>query len=299
MRDRLIDAIRRDDVIVFSAIPDDDLSAIIDNDDTYTLLHWCAQEGASACADFLIANRAKVDVLESQGASPALVAAAYGNADVLERLLLAGAKCLTDRKGYSILHAAAASGSLRTVHSAYQAVPALVNSQDDGGTGRTPLHWACQQGHDDVVEFLLERGAIPDGVSHGEFTPLRIAAAEGHTSIVTRLLRAGATAAPLNIGEQVTAPSPLHDAVAWERLDVIQCLLDSGAEVNSRDQDGRTPLHYAVQCGNVSIVNTLLDHGAVSTQEDETGVSPIGLAATLGESSIIRALSARGGTSSQ
>ena len=43
--------------------------------------------------------------------------------------------------------------------------------------------------------------------------------------------------------------------------DIVQLLLDVGAEVNSRDRFGKTPLAYAVEWNHTAIVNVLKDNG--------------------------------------
>lgn len=60
----------------------------------------------------------------------------------------------------------------------------------------TPLAYAAYQGHDRLVQFLLERGARVDADAAGGYTyvntPLMMAAIQGHRSTAAWLLRAGA-----------------------------------------------------------------------------------------------------------
>lgn len=57
--------------------------------------------------------------------------------------------------------------------------------------GRTPLIFAAQFGRDDVVEFLLSRGANPEAGCDRGMTPLHWAAYEGNEHVVKKLLEAG------------------------------------------------------------------------------------------------------------
>ena len=58
--------------------------------------------------------------------------------------------------------------------------------------GRTPLYVASHQGHKEVVEVLINKGAAMDlGNKNGE-TPLYIASQEGKKKVVELLIRKGA-----------------------------------------------------------------------------------------------------------
>jgi ankyrin repeat protein len=54
--------------------------------------------------------------------------------------------------------------------------------------GRTPLHWAAQQGFTDVVELLLANHAEIEARDKYGATPLDLAAALGRKEVVERLL---------------------------------------------------------------------------------------------------------------
>ena len=56
--------------------------------------------------------------------------------------------------------------------------------------------------------------------------------------------------------------TPMHRA-AWNgNKNVMQLLLDRGAELNAVDQDGWTPLHGATLHGHKDVVQLLLERGA-------------------------------------
>lgn len=65
--------------------------------------------------------------------------------------------------------------------------------------------------------------------------------------------------------------TPLHEAVAWNRMNVIRILLDAGASPNIADGRGRTPIFYAADKDTARV---LYRHGAaIDGIEDDDGVS--------------------------
>jgi ankyrin repeat protein len=62
----------------------------------------------------------------------------------------------------------------------------------DVGLLRTPLLWAAEHGHTDLVRFLLERGADIEDRADERESPLMLAAVGGHRDTVQVLLERGA-----------------------------------------------------------------------------------------------------------
>lgn len=52
-------------------------------------------------------------------------------------------------------------------------------------------------------------------------------------------------------------------AVSHGRLEMVELLLDSGAEINIQDEDGSTALMCATEHGHMEIVKTLLSHSDI------------------------------------
>ena len=75
--------------------------------------------------------------------------------------------------------------------------------------------------------------------------------------IVELILQSGADP---NVGHP-TQGTPLLAAAAWGECDVVKLLLDHRSQINTVDSAGFTALHYACQGGHSSCVAALIDRG--------------------------------------
>lgn len=70
----------------------------------------------------------------------------------------------------------------------------------------------------------------------------------------------------------------LINAAYYNRDDVVQWLVQQGANINAQDHFGNSPLHAAVQNGNLIIIRILLDSGADTNIQNNFGNTPIWIA---------------------
>eukprot|EP00756_Hemistasia_phaeocysticola_P051878 Hpha_TRINITY_DN27050_c0_g1::TRINITY_DN27050_c0_g1_i1::g.33351::m.33351 len=90
----------------------------------------------------------------------------------------------------------------------------------------TALHIAANEGHVNVAEILLERGADIEAKNTSEATPLYVATLQGHTEVARLLLSKGAAV-------DSEAMIPLKAAIYEMHDDLIELLLDHGAVVDA------------------------------------------------------------------
>ncbi len=129
----------------------------------------------------------------------------------------------------------------------------LTTSDAHGGS---LLGQAVRYSSTDLVTFLLDSGLDPNELASSGSTPLMVAASgQGTPEMVRLLLKRGATAnLRLNSGT-----SALHWALICAKPEVIQLLLDAGAEVDDR------ALEMAAKSG----LDSLLDMKANNRQKDD------------------------------
>ncbi|XP_039365899.1 protein phosphatase 1 regulatory subunit 12C isoform X3 [Mauremys reevesii] len=82
--------------------------------------------------------------------------------------------------------------------------------------------------------------------------------------------------------------SALHQACIDENLEVVQFLVENGADVNQADNEGWTPLHVAASCGYKEIAQYLLAHGAQVAAVNSDGEIPLDIAEDDGMEALLR-----------
>jgi ankyrin repeat protein len=87
-----------------------------------------------------------------------------------------------------------------------------------------------------------------------------------------------------NINEQdKKGKTPLHFACIYNNFEITQFLINKGANIHLKDENGNTPLFDAVfnSEGKEEIIKLLVSKGANSIEENNYGVSPKELAETI------------------
>jgi ankyrin repeat protein len=127
------------------------------------------------------------------------------------------------------------------------------------GAWAGPLHDAVEAGDLHKVRKLVEQQAADIGeIDSRGIWPLLAAATNGNVDMVKLLLELHADP---NQQDQYHY-SALHEAASLGFRDVIDTLIQAGAEINSRDINSITPLGYALRSSSVEAANLLQDFGA-------------------------------------
>jgi ankyrin repeat protein len=96
---------------------------------------------------------------------------------------------------------------------------------------------------------------------------------------VADVLAAAATAADFcNFDGQVELSSvgifgnqPLAIVVTWDDARAVELLLDAGAPINAKHEDGDTALHHAIRMGHFGIARLLIARGADQAIRNDEG----------------------------
>ena len=153
-----------------------------------------------------------------------------------------------------------------------------------------PIHKAAYEGDLEKVKEIIDRDPNQINVQDAtDFTPLHLASGKGHIEIVEFLLNHGAD---IN-AESLLGDTPLIIA-AWYAKDgkyeTIKTLLEHGAKVNNKNKRGRTALHQAAMHSSKEVINLLISYGADFNAKDERQSTPLHQAAMLSNTEAVKAL---------
>lgn len=201
--------------------------------------------------ELLLKAGANVFLTDGQGRTAADYAVELGNKDILNRLKQAGAPIISNDQAVATHQLVRAVQENQLEH----ALQALEEGADAGGLdadGKSALTYAVQFGQTDLVRRLLDAGVNPNTVSKWGEGPLRAACLRHNLEIVQMLLQAGA-----DVKARFTAGSVPADK--------------RGYVFHSFE----TVLHDAATHGSLEILRAVLAAGADLQAVGESGVSPI------------------------
>lgn len=218
-----------------------------------SLIHFLALSGLRTPLQRIIDSPgASLEVWDREGRTPLMYAILGFAVEIAIDLIRAKVDVNTqDIYGNTALHLASFCGEERVVEALLEA-GANVNLERIGGA--TSIHLAVIAQHPLIVAKLLHENADAEKVvlvDHPDFnrwTSLDIAASDGDLDLARLLIRNGKS-----LGRS------LFHAALFDRADMVDFLVQSGAKVEDQDSFGRTPLIIAVAERRIEAAIRLID----------------------------------------
>ncbi|MHC4464267.1 MAG: ankyrin repeat domain-containing protein [Planctomycetota bacterium] len=272
-----------------------------------TLLRVAARAGNVAEVETLISRG--VDVNANVEFDSRVVQRIFGAKESLD---IALEQKLTDAT--TPLHLAAEKGH-KDVVELLVAKGADIGAKDTDGD--TPLHSAAGADHRDVAELLIANGADLNVKNNDGRTPLDVALSQRHNDIAKLLVEAGADIPTIHMAAFVGSLDELRDfaetgtdidtkdengrtpllrAVMGRHINAVRFLIECGAEVNIRDAQDYVPLMYAIWTMDSDMVRLLVDKGAdVKAKDAPSGYTSLHWAVMMGSKELTELILEAGG----
>ncbi|CAB0042007.1 unnamed protein product [Trichogramma brassicae] len=193
-------------------------------------LHLAARNGSKEVTLLLLRNGANPNLANEKGLTPLHIICEHPF--ITEEIL----KNLAVEEGFTPLQFTCKKTSRNDLPELFLKINdelnQLVKVDARDNKGRTPLHLALERENNDVVKYVLKRGADPNLTDEEGFTPLHVTCKKTSRNDLPELF--------LKINDE----------------------LNQLVKVDARDNEGRTPLQWAVSNFTPDVIDVLLDHGA-------------------------------------
>ena len=206
-----------------------------------------------------------------------------GNIDGLEVIISLGADpSAKTRNGDTALH-------ISCKHGHYNCVKYLLKVSDylkdvKNSQGLTPLMKALfrcdtvfkEKAYRKTIQVLIDGGCDVNLCPDSNVSPLHVVAGKWNSSyLMGMLIKAGG-----NVSAVAGHRTPLMTGLCRHKIDTaaVKLLIDSGSDVDYKNQTGKSLLHIAVSKSEDKCVEYLLQAGANPNIEDDSGDSPLWIA---------------------
>ena len=161
--------------------------------------------------------------------------------------------------GNTPLHVAVAEGHLEVFQLVVDSakLPPTQVASATGFAGRTLLHQACEGGHSNLAQVLIDEfGSDLHAEDDGHYTPPHLAALNGHGDLTTLLVDKYGYPTESSGTHSTTL---LHMACLGGHLELVETLIsDYGSEIDAIDSSNNTPLSLAESKGHNEVVALII-----------------------------------------
>jgi len=214
----------------------------------YSPLIFACLSGDKSLIKLLLDNGAEISIRAKDGTTPLTAALRYGRKDICELMSDIEPDILT-KEGTNALIQVSYDGNMDVVNYLLMKGVSINASHTDGFTS---LMAASQEGHINIVKDMLKHGADINAKDHKGQTALMHAAIGGTVSFITE---EGSPAPDENEIEQA-----ISEKIKSNKA-VVSLLIESGANIQEKDNNGMSALDHALEHRYNDIVKLLESSG--------------------------------------
>jgi ankyrin repeat protein len=256
----------------------------------WSLIAISAHQGDLALLQFIV-NKIKLkNIRKSERITALFLAASKGHLEIYDlptrklRDKNPGNTSLLNEWGRTPLHWAANNGHFGVckliIDGTSNKNPAEIKNDRS-----TPLHWAAYNGHVEVCKLIMDNITDKNPVNGylGE-TPFHCAAKQGHLA-VCKLIMDNIT--DKNPADGYLGETPFHCAAKKGHLAICQLMVENLSDKNPASKANRlTPLHYAADAGHVEICKLIMENLVNKNPSCLNKSTPLSLAMNNGKSEV-------------
>lgn len=239
------------------------------------VLHKAAARGDLEVVRKLLPSNKLINLENSLGITPLMIALNKGHSEICELLIEKGANPVKfNNDGESTLHYAIKNFKEdNKIFRHFLPHDQLINSATDS-TKVTPLMLASSKGYITICEPLLKRASNINATDSSKCNALHYAAKEDHVKIIKLLLPHKQL---INVKSN-SGHNPLMVAAATGKSEALEILLKKTANLLDFDKKGYNAMHLAVKFGCMESVRILSTYKQFIESKDEVGTTPLLLA---------------------
>lgn len=256
-------------------------------------LHTAAEEGYLEIVRLLLEAGANVEGHEEDGWTALMDASSAGHLSIVQLLVEQGADVNAWSQGETSLMLAARGVHREVYEFLYPLVSDEIRAIGDRDAEQEmskTIRRRAREENKDVeklvdlamygnlkqVQQLIANGVDVNAIAACNRTALSLAIQGGKIPVIQALLDAGADPnLPDETDDGLAAASPLMQAAstffATNRGDMVRLLIQSGANLNQQDSEGRTALMHALGYSDMDVIETLIKAGVDLDIQDNEG----------------------------
>lgn len=245
-----------------------------------TALHFAAKYDCIEAVQILINRKADLNAKNAKGLTPLHIAVLANSFEVLKLLTAQEIDfSLTNTNDYTAVHFAARSEKcLPLLIEKLRLYPAILDTQNS--SKQTALNIAIQYEREGNIRLLLDAGASVDiALEYERAIDFFINSSDNFKSYFFRIEKSTNQMGVI-----------LLNAAYLGCQEVVQQLLDSNCDINSKDKVKETALHLAVKHGHYNVVKLLVDRKADLNSVDVTGQTPLHKAVEKNDFKVVKLL---------